>query len=67
MERKTTVRKKKNKSKFNNGEILEIYSTLRPIFGDNTQLNKEVFKNRLLTTILGMMIKLRKTIIRKSQ
>jgi hypothetical protein len=38
VERNVKMRKKKNKSKFGNSEIIEIYSKLHTIFGDGNQL-----------------------------
>jgi len=44
VERNVTMRKRKNNSKFGNGEIFEIYSTLHKIFGDSIQLSEHVLE-----------------------
>ena len=36
--------KEKNIYKFGNGDMLKIYSTLHTIFGDNIQLNEQVYE-----------------------
>jgi hypothetical protein len=45
VERKVTMRKKKNNSKFGNGEMFEIYSTSQTIFGDIIQFNEKFLRN----------------------
>jgi hypothetical protein len=54
VERKVTVRRKKNNSKFDNGEMFEIYSTLHTIFGDRIQLNEEAPRNYLLRKLRSL-------------
>ena len=44
MESNVTMRKRNYNSKFDNGEIFEIYSTLHTMFGDNIQLNEQVLE-----------------------
>jgi hypothetical protein len=58
VERKETTRKKKNNSKFGNGEMFEIYSILHTVFGESIQLKEKAFRNYLLRKILLIKIKI---------